>query len=146
MTSLWRHRNCHFGGTTRQRSGTITPRRRSTAGGMLVTVVSFPAAEPPCVAVIFSSVQTADTAGYDEAAEQMDRLAAEQPGYLGIESVRDPATGAGITVSYWRTEEDAAAWKRVAEHAAVQRTGRERWYQRYRVAVATVTRSYGFER
>jgi heme-degrading monooxygenase HmoA len=109
-------------------------------------VMSFPAVEPPYVAVIFRSVQTSDSAGYGETADRMDDLAARQPGYLGVESVRDPSTGAGITVSYWRTEEAAAAWKRVAEHAEAQRAGRERWYRRYRVEVATVTRAYGFER
>jgi heme-degrading monooxygenase HmoA len=103
-------------------------------------------AEPPYVAVIFTSVQTQDTAGYAETATQMEELAAEQPGYLGIESVHDPATAAGITVSYWRTEDDAAAWKRVAEHVGAQQAGRSQWYERYRVEVATVTRAYSFER
>ncbi|HEY8524621.1 MAG TPA: antibiotic biosynthesis monooxygenase [Acidimicrobiales bacterium] len=107
-------------------------------------MTSFPAAEPPCVAVIFSSVQAPDTDGYGETAARLEELAADQPGFLGIESVRDPATRVGITVSYWRTEEDAAAWKRVAEHAEAQRLGRQRWYESYRVAVATVTRSYAF--
>ena len=102
--------------------------------------------DPPYVAVIFTSVQTPDTEGYGETAERMEELAARQPGYLAFESARDPGSGLGITVSYWRTEADAAAWKRVAEHAEAQRIGRERWYDRYTIHVATVTRSYGFER
>jgi heme-degrading monooxygenase HmoA len=101
---------------------------------------------PPYVAVIFTSVQAADTEGYGETAERMGELAAQQPGYLAFESARDPATGLGITVSYWRNEADAVAWKRVAEHAEAQRLGRERWYEQYTVHVATVTRSYGFEK
>jgi heme-degrading monooxygenase HmoA len=105
-----------------------------------------PPPEPPYVAVIFTSLATADTSGYGEMAARMQSLAAEQPGYLGIESVRDPSTGVGITASYWRTEADAVAWKQVAEHAEAQRAGRDRWYERYRVEVATVTRAYGFER
>ena len=99
--------------------------------------------EPPYVAVIFTSVQGADTEGYGETAERMEQLAARQPGYLAIESVRDPASKKGITVSYWRTEADAAAWKRVAEHVEAQRIGRERWYDEYAVQNATVTRAYG---
>jgi heme-degrading monooxygenase HmoA len=102
--------------------------------------------EPPYVAVIFSSILGDDTAGYAETADRMEELAAEQPGYLGITSARDSATNVGITVSYWRTDDDAAAWKRVAEHLAAQRTGRDRWYLGYRVEVATVARAYGFER
>lgn len=100
--------------------------------------------EPPYVAVIFSSVLGQNDDAYSDAAVRMGELATKQPGYLGIESVRDPGTGQGITVSYWRTEADAAAWKKVAEHAEIQQIGRERWYSSYAVQVATVTRTYSF--
>ena len=41
------------------------------------------------IAVIFLSQRTDnDAAGYAEAAEAMDRLAATQPGYCGVDSVR----------------------------------------------------------
>ena len=56
----------------------------------------------PYVAVIFTSRRTVnDVDGYAAMAERMDALAAEQPGYRGIESVRDPG-GLSITISYWR--------------------------------------------
>ena len=99
--------------------------------------------DQPYVAVIFTSLRTPDDDGYAATAVRMEELAAQQPGYLGIESARD---GVGITVSYWATEEDAHAWKRVAEHLATQQTGRERWYQEYTVRIAQVTRDYRFER
>jgi heme-degrading monooxygenase HmoA len=99
--------------------------------------------EPPYVAVVFTSRRTGqDDAGYAQAAARMVELAAEQPGFLGIESARGEI---GITVSYWRSEDDARAWKRVSEHLAVQAAGRERWYEAYSVRVANVTRAYGFE-
>jgi heme-degrading monooxygenase HmoA len=63
--------------------------------------------EPPYVAVIFSSV-VASSQGYTQAAEEMERLASTQPGYLGIESARESI---GITVSYWASHEAARAWK-----------------------------------
>ena len=50
--------------------------------------------EPPYYAVIFTSVQSADTEGYPSMAKKMVKLAAEQPGYLGVESARE---GTGIT-------------------------------------------------
>lgn len=96
--------------------------------------------EPPYTAVIFTSLRTDGDQGYAAAAEAMAVMAAEQPGYLGVESVRD---GLGITVSYWRTPQDAAAWKQVAAHLLVQRTGQTTWYSDYRVRVATVDRDYG---
>jgi heme-degrading monooxygenase HmoA len=97
------------------------------------------------VAVIFSSQRTDDDGdAYDETALEMERLAVSQPGYLGIESARDER-GFGITVSYWRTEDDARAWKAVAEHRVAQTKGREQWYRSYHLRVATVTREYSYE-
>lgn len=97
--------------------------------------------EPPYVAVIFTSLRTAtDDEGYAATATEMERLAAQQPGYLGIESARD---GLGITVSYWDSEASARAWKDVAEHRVAQARGIESWYAAYRVRVATVTHDYG---
>jgi heme-degrading monooxygenase HmoA len=95
---------------------------------------------PPYVAVIFTSVRTDGDHGYAAMADAMERLAREQPGYLGIEAARD---GVGITVSYWRDEASAKAWKEVGAHLVAQRRGREAWYREYRVRVATVTRDYG---
>ncbi|HEU4811359.1 MAG TPA: antibiotic biosynthesis monooxygenase [Nocardioides sp.] len=97
--------------------------------------------EPPYTAVIFSSTRTDGDRGYDLMSERMFALAAEQPGYLGVESARD--NGLGITVSYWADEAAAAAWKRVAEHLVAQERGATTWYDDYRVRVATVTRDYG---
>src|SRR3546814_1222979 len=55
-------------------------------------------------AVIFVSQRTdADADGYDRAAQAMAALAARQPGYRGMDSVRG-ADGHGITVSYWADE------------------------------------------
>ena len=96
--------------------------------------------EPPYVAVIFTYLQAEVIDGYGEMAERMETLAREQPGYLGFESAR---SGLGIAVSYWRTDDDARAWKRVAEHVEAQRLGRTRWYADYRVRVARVEREYG---
>lgn len=95
------------------------------------------------IAVIFASTRTsADDAGYAAMAEEMDDLARVQEGFVSVDSVRDPTTRRGITVSYWRDEACAAAWKSVAEHRVAQRLGREHWYAEYSVTVAEVTRSY----
>ena len=103
-----------------------------------------PLFEPPYWVVVFTSQRTEGEAGYDAMAEEMARLAAEQSGYLGVESARAEG-GVGITASYWRTETDARAWKRVARHLDAQRLGRAQWYRAYRVRVAKVEREYGFD-
>ena len=98
---------------------------------------------PPYYAVIFASRRNADDAhGYGATADRMVELAAQQPGYLGIETCRD-AEGFGITVSYWRSEEDIRAWKRNAEHALAREQGRSQWYEHYELRVAKVERAYG---
>ena len=94
------------------------------------------------VAVIFIAMRTAmDDAGYAEAAARMDALAATQPGWRGVDSVRGP-DGLGITVSYWADEASAAAWRRHPDHTAVREAGRGRWYAWYDLHVATNGRSY----
>lgn len=98
--------------------------------------------EPPYVAVIFTSMRTEEDGGYAATTVEMEELAARQPGFLGVESARD---GVGITVSYWATEEDARAWKRVGEYRLAQQRGRDHWYAAYTVRIAHVTRAYGFD-
>ena len=85
---------------------------------------------PPYYAVIFTSQRTAVDAGYGTTADRMVELAAQQPGYLGAESARG-ADGLGITVSYWASEADIAAWRRNAEHQIARDTGRRDWYDHY---------------
>ena len=71
-------------------------------------------------------------------AERMWELAAQQPGFLGADSVREGAVG--ITVSYWHDLESIHAWKMHAEHQEAQRLGRERWYRSYTLRIARVER------
>ncbi len=96
--------------------------------------------EPPYYAVIFSSLRTPVDAGYDATAQRMLELAAQQEGYLGVESARDE--NSGITVSYWSSLEAIRAWKANAEHLEAQRRGHAQWYSAFRLRVAKVERAY----
>ena len=96
--------------------------------------------QPPYYAVIFTSVRTHGDNGYSDIANKMVQLAAEQPGFLGIETARE---GLGITVSYWLDLESIKQWKANAEHLAAQKLGREQWYTCFRVRIAKVERDYG---
>lgn len=71
----------------------------------------------------------------------MSELAAEQPGYLGAEAIRD-SRGYGITVSYWQDEAAIRAWKGMAAHLLAQKLGKTRWYRHYTLRVARVERAY----
>ena len=98
---------------------------------------------PPYCAVVFTSVRTpADAEGYGAMAERMVALAAQQPGFLGVESARE-GDGLGITVSYWADLASIAAWKAHASHLVAQRLGHEKWYAGFRVRIALVERDHG---
>jgi len=100
--------------------------------------------EPPYWAVIFSTRRNHQPGDQFDATDQrMMALAAQQPGYLGVETAfRD----IGITVSYWADEASIAAWKRNADHAFAQYEGRTRWYDAYELRVARVERAHSFVR
>jgi heme-degrading monooxygenase HmoA len=95
--------------------------------------------EPPYYAVIFSSHRNDDIEGYAETAARMVELAALQPGFLGVESVREDL---GITISYWSDLESIKKWKAHAEHREVQKMGIEKWYSTYMTRIALVERDY----
>jgi heme-degrading monooxygenase HmoA len=106
-----------------------------------MTIAATPA--PPYYAVIFTSLRTAGDNGYGKMAEAMEKLAATQTGFLGIESSRE---GLGITVSYWESLGAIAAWKANATHLVAQQRGRDTWYEEFKVRICRVERDYAFPR
>jgi heme-degrading monooxygenase HmoA len=99
---------------------------------------------PGSIAVIFISGRSSlDADGYDQASEAMVNAAAAMDGYLGIASVRDDH-GIGITVSWWRDEAAARAWRDDPDHTRIRERGRAIWYDWYRVVITTVDRSYNW--
>ncbi len=97
----------------------------------------------PYYAVIFTSLLTEVTDDYEHTAQRMMDLAAQQPGFLGVESAR---SGLGITVSYWKDEASIAAWRKNAEHSLARERGRAEWYAAFCTRVCKVEREYRFER
>ncbi len=116
------------------RSWPISRNATAEPPGMIATTP-----EPPYYAVIFTSVRREEDDGYTATAARMLELARRQPGFLGFESARD---GVGISVSYWRSLEDIAAWREHAEHREAQRRA-ARWYRSYRVRICRVEKAYG---
>jgi heme-degrading monooxygenase HmoA len=98
--------------------------------------------EPPYYSVIFSSQRRPGDHGYADMAERMVELAWEQPGFLGIESVRG-GDGFGISVSYWASLEAIARWRAHAEHRVAQETGQAIWYSAFEIRIARVERAHG---
>lgn len=99
-------------------------------------------ARPPYYAVIFTSQLADDASEYAELAERMLQLAAQQPGFLGVESARSE-TGLGITVLYWSSRPAIAAWKQHAEHQVAQQRGKREFYRDFRLRIAVVESESG---
>jgi len=96
----------------------------------------------PYYAVIFSTLLTDNLDGYEATANRMELLAAQQPGYLGVESARNQL---GITVSYWESLAAIVAWKNNVAHTEARDKGRAVWYKKYQLRICKVEREYGFE-
>ena len=94
---------------------------------------------PPYYAVIFTNLRTELDEGYGETAARMVELAEQQPGFLGVESVRDSV---GITVSYWKDLDSIKRWKANVEHIEAQKRGRKKWYAAFTTRIAKVEREY----
>ncbi|TSD64110.1 antibiotic biosynthesis monooxygenase [Inquilinus sp. KBS0705] len=97
--------------------------------------------QPPYYAVIFTSVRTGVDEGYGDMANEMVQMAAEQPGFLGVESARNET---GITVSYWDSPEAITNWKANLRHQLAQKYGRDKWYENYKVRICKIERDYEF--
>ena len=97
----------------------------------------------PYYAVIFTSLLTENTDGYQDMAIKMEELAKQQPGYLGFESARE---GLGVTISYWESLESIKNWKANLDHLEAQQKGRGLWYSWYKTRICLVEREYEFNR
>ena len=104
--------------------------------------------EPPYYVVIFASLRSGrDDAGYAEAANAMNTLAARQDGFLGVDTTARDGDGMAMTAPwyYWRDEDSIGKWKRQVDHTAARNAGREKWYRSYTLRVAKVERAYEFD-
>ncbi|MDH6672553.1 heme-degrading monooxygenase HmoA [Paenibacillus sp. LBL] len=94
--------------------------------------------KPPYYACIFVSKRTEGDRGYGAMSDKMAELAAQQPGYLGVESARDE--GLGITVSYWDSLEAIRLWKENAAHQVAQERGKNEWHESFGLRICKVER------
>lgn len=104
--------------------------------------------EPSYYMVSFISKFTSDInhEEYSEIAQLMVSLAQKQPGYLGVDSVRDPITTQGITISYWKDKSCILNWKQNIDHQLAQRNGKGKFYSQFQVKIAKVESAYEFNK
>ncbi len=97
----------------------------------------------PYYAVIFTSTRTEGDNGYGKMAQQMEDIAKQQSGFIGIESAREEI---GITVSYWESLEAITKWKANTDHLFAQQKGVKNWYAEYKVRICLVEHEYEFKK
>lgn len=86
-----------------------------------------------------------DAAAYAADAAAMEALAAAQPGFVSFKSYV-AEDGEVVALSEWSDEAAALAWRRQAEHAAVQGRGRTEYYQDYTLFACAEPRVHRYER
>ncbi|MFY9561672.1 MAG: antibiotic biosynthesis monooxygenase [Terriglobales bacterium] len=98
------------------------------------------------IIVLFRSRLTpAARKGYSEMAEQMSKLAKASPGFVAEKSFT-AEDGERLTVVWWQDEDILKRWRNNTQHLVAQRVGRDKWYEYYKLEVATVIRSGDLER
>ena len=95
--------------------------------------------------MVFRNRKRADIDGpaYAVDAARMEALAQGQPGYLSFKSYTAD-DGEVVAISEWADEAAALAWRRVADHAAMQNKGRRTYYQSYSMFAGTPNRVHHF--
>lgn len=97
------------------------------------------------IAVIFEVVPRPDQKdAYLAAAASLRQHLEQLDGFVSIErfeSLTQP--GKLVSLSFWRDEESVRRWRNLEAHRDVQRAGRDRIFEDYRLRVASVMRDYG---
>lgn len=86
-----------------------------------------------------------DAAAYGADADRMAALARAQAGFLSFKSYT-AEDGEVVAVSEWADEAAALAWRREADHAAVQGKGRAEYYESYTLLAGEAARVHRFDR
>jgi len=93
-------------------------------------------------AVIFSSEKSENLEGYKQMDELTMKLATEQKGYLGYESLSNE--NKTIFISYWTDMASIQSWRVNATHQMAKSKAAQ-WYKRYLSQICEVKHSRLFE-
>jgi len=98
------------------------------------------------IVILFRSKLT-DQAGADYSAtdSHLEEVVKENPGFIAVKAFK-AEDGERLTVVWWKDEESLREWRNLMEHREAQKTGREKWYQYYKIEVANVIRASEFQR
>ena len=96
--------------------------------------------------ILFRSRLTAQAGDdYARMADAMFEHAKTFPGFVDVKSFT-AEDGERLTVVWWQDEETLKGWATDAKHRVAQHTGRDRWYEYYKMDVAQIVRVSNFTR
>jgi heme-degrading monooxygenase HmoA len=102
-------------------------------------------AEPQQIILFRSKLTSEAGKDYQAMDTELGALVRENPGFVDVKSYA-AEDGERLTVVWWRDEKSLSDWRNLMRHREAQNTGRQKWYQYYKMDVATITRSKNFER
>jgi heme-degrading monooxygenase HmoA len=97
------------------------------------------------VAVIRSRIRPECAEEYYQRAEAMLLLAKSMPGFVSYKAFI-AADGERVSIHEWESAEHLRAWRVHPEHVAMQRIGREQYYDEYTIYVMDSPRQSRFIR
>ena len=98
------------------------------------------------VVILFRSKLTpAAGADYTDMNDEMEKRARSMPGFLDVKAY-NAEDGERLTIIWWKDRETLEQWRQDERHQVAQKTGRENWYEYYKMEVAEVYRESHNER
>jgi heme-degrading monooxygenase HmoA len=96
--------------------------------------------------ILFRSKLTPEAGqDYNEMNDELEVLVRQNPGFIDVKSFK-AEDGERLTVVWWRDKESLQQWRELPRHREAQATGRKKWYEYYKMEVATVERVTEFAR
>ncbi|MGF1703286.1 antibiotic biosynthesis monooxygenase [Photobacterium makurazakiensis] len=82
---------------------------------------------------------------YIDIAASIKPMLEQIDGFISVERFKSLSDESKIlSLSFWRDEESVARWRNLAEHKEAQRQGKEAFFDKFRIRVASVVRDYDF--
>lgn len=107
--------------------------------------MSDPGQDAELAILFFSKLTPAAGSDYQAMDAELAERVRDNPGFVAAKSFA-AADGERLTIVWWRDEESLAQWRNLERHRFAQQTGRDRWYEYYRMEVTRIFRRSAFSR
>jgi heme-degrading monooxygenase HmoA len=96
--------------------------------------------------VLFRSKLTPEAGqDYNAMSEELHSLVKDNPGFVDVKHFA-AEDGERLTVVWFKDEESLRAWRQLPRHREAQMTGRQKWYEYYKMDVANIVRTIEFQK